>query len=50
MSKPAYEPLLTENEDRYVMFPIMDTDIWKEYTKNRWIAFGEPKRLTCLRI
>lgn len=33
MSKPAYEPLLTENEDRYVMFPIMDTDIWKAYKK-----------------
>tara|TARA_B100000085_G_scaffold221686_1_gene206623 strand:- start:165 stop:1142 length:978 start_codon:yes stop_codon:yes gene_type:complete len=33
MSKPTHEPLLTENEDRYVMFPIMDTDIWKAYKK-----------------
>jgi len=33
MSKTTHEPLLTENEDRYVMFPIMDTDIWKAYKK-----------------
>ena len=31
MAKPIHEPLLSENEDRYVMFPIMDTDIWKAY-------------------
>ena len=31
MAKPVHEPLLTENDDRYVMFPIMDTDIWKAY-------------------
>lgn len=28
-----YEPLLTENENRYVMFPIQDDDIWKMYKK-----------------
>lgn len=27
------EPLLTENESRYVMFPIKDNDIWKMYKK-----------------
>lgn len=27
------EPLLTENPDRYVMFPIKDHDIWKMYKK-----------------
>ena len=27
------EPLLTENENRYVMFPIVDKDIWKMYKK-----------------
>jgi len=27
------EPLLTENPDRYVMFPIQDADIWKMYKK-----------------
>ena len=32
MSKLA-EPLLTENPQRYVMFPLQDTDIWKLYKK-----------------
>lgn len=32
MSK-ASEPLLTENPDRYVMFPIADDDIWSMYKK-----------------
>ena len=27
------EPLLTENDSRYVMFPIQDNDIWKMYKK-----------------
>ena len=27
------EPLLAENENRYVMFPIVDQDIWKMYKK-----------------
>ena len=31
-SKPL-EPLLTENDSRYVMFPIQDNDIWKMYKK-----------------
>ena len=33
MSKSMKEPLLTENENRYVMFPIVDQDIWKMYKK-----------------
>jgi len=33
MSKGGSEPLLTENPDRYVMFPIQDDDIWKLYKK-----------------
>jgi ribonucleoside-diphosphate reductase subunit M2 len=33
MSKTINEPLLTENEDRYVMFPIEDDDIWSMYKK-----------------
>ena len=33
MSKSHKEFLLTENENRYVMFPIVDQDIWKMYKK-----------------
>ena len=33
MSRSQKEPLLTENENRYVMFPIVDADIWKMYKK-----------------
>jgi len=33
MSKIVDEPLLTENDQRYVMFPIADADIWKMYKK-----------------
>jgi len=32
MSK-TQEPLLTENPNRFVMFPIEDADIWKQYKK-----------------
>jgi len=32
-SKPC-EPLLTENDSRYVMFPIQDNEIWKMYKKH----------------
>tara|TARA_B100001057_G_C22838323_1_gene946073 strand:+ start:1399 stop:2373 length:975 start_codon:yes stop_codon:yes gene_type:complete len=31
MSKTQKEPLLTENPNRYVMFPIEHDDIWKSY-------------------
>ena len=33
MSNSRNEMLLTENENRYVMFPIVDEDIWKMYKK-----------------
>jgi len=33
MSKTVNEPLLQDNEDRYVMFPIQDQDIWQMYKK-----------------
>ena len=31
MSKIHKEPLLTENPNRFVMFPIEHDDIWKSY-------------------
>ena len=33
MSKNAPEPLLEDNPNRYVMFPIKDHDIWQLYKK-----------------
>ena len=33
MSKTQNEPLLAENPDRFVMFPLQDQDIWKSYKK-----------------
>ena len=33
MSKSSIEPLLQEDANRYVMFPIKDNDIWKMYKK-----------------
>lgn len=33
MSKLSHEPLLTEDESRYVMFPIKDETVWKMYKK-----------------
>ena len=33
MSKTIQEPLLTEDENRFVMFPIQDESIWKMYKK-----------------
>ena len=33
MSKSINEPLLAEDRNRYVMFPIKDQDIWKMYQK-----------------
>ena len=34
MAKVNNEPLLTDNPDRYVMFPIQDNDIWGMYKKH----------------
>ena len=33
MNKNVVEPLLKEDANRYVMFPIVDQDIWKMYKK-----------------
>ena len=33
MSKISNEPLLAENSNRFVMFPLQDQDIWKLYKK-----------------
>tara|TARA_Y100000389_G_scaffold99354_1_gene96077 strand:- start:8404 stop:9396 length:993 start_codon:yes stop_codon:yes gene_type:complete len=33
MSKATNEPLLTEDDNRFVMFPIQDDSIWKMYKK-----------------
>ena len=33
MSKTINEPLLTENDNRFVMFPVEDDQIWKMYKK-----------------
>ena len=33
MSKTFVEPLLKDNDNRYVMFPIKDKDIWQMYKK-----------------
>ena len=33
MADSIKEPLLTENEERFVMFPVQDNDIWKMYKK-----------------
>ncbi len=33
MSRTNTEPLLTEDENRFVMFPIQDQDIWQMYKK-----------------
>ena len=33
MSKQQIEPLLAEDESRYVMFPIQDQSIWDMYKK-----------------
>jgi len=33
MSKKNTEPLLTEDDNRFVMFPVSDETIWKMYKK-----------------
>ena len=33
MSKTFVEPLLQDDDNRYVMFPIQDQDIWQMYKK-----------------
>ena len=38
------EPLLTENEDRFVIFPIQHTDLWKKY-KDHIAVFWTPEEI-----
>ena len=33
MAKNISDPLLTEDNNRFVMFPIKDTEIWDMYKK-----------------
>ena len=33
MNRTNIEPLLQEDDNRYVMFPIKDNDIWEMYKK-----------------
>ena len=49
MSKNVPEPLLEDNPNRYVMFPIKDHDIWHLY-KKMLIVCGELKRLIYRKI
>ena len=41
----AVEPILQENKDRFVIFPIKHHDIWEWYKKMEAV-FGRLKRLT----
>ena len=38
------EPLLTENEDRFVIFPIKHNDLWKKY-KDHVAIFWKPEEI-----
>lgn len=40
-----HEPLLMENKDRFVLFPIQHNDIWQFYKSTR-PASGPPRRST----
>lgn len=42
--QPPAEPLLTENPDRFVMFPISDAAIWKAY-KDQIGSFWRPEEV-----
>ena len=42
------EPILQENKDRFVIFPIKHHDIWSWY-KNRKLVFGQQKKLICIK-
>ena len=45
----AVEPILQENENRFVIFPIQHHDIWEWY-KNKRLVFGQPKKSICIKI
>ncbi|MBM08543.1 MAG: ribonucleoside-diphosphate reductase [Magnetovibrio sp.] len=44
MSKKAQEPLLCENPNRWVMFPLKDIEIWKNY-KKQMDSFWRPEEI-----
>ena len=33
MTKSSYDPILSEDAKRFVMFPIRDSEIWEMYQK-----------------
>jgi len=43
------EPILQENKNRFVLFPIQHHDIWEWYKKQESEYFGQPKKLTCIK-
>jgi ribonucleoside-diphosphate reductase beta chain len=43
------EPILQENKNRFVIFPIKHHDIWEWYKKME-ASFGLPKKLTFHKI
>ena len=45
MSKTKIEPLLTENPNRYVMFPLQDEEIWQHYKKMEALCKGGKSRI-----
>ena len=49
MARLAQEPLLHEDDSRFVMFPVQYGDVWDMY-KNKLTAFGGLKKLICLKI
>tara|TARA_Y100000389_G_scaffold42486_1_gene37213 strand:+ start:4377 stop:5357 length:981 start_codon:yes stop_codon:yes gene_type:complete len=45
MSKKTEEPLLTENPNRYVMFPLTDEDIWRDHYKKMMDCFWRAEEI-----
>ena len=45
----AVEPILQENKDRFVIFPIKHHDIWEWYRKWKRV-FGQLKKSTYIKI
>ena len=44
MNRTNTDPLLTEDESRYVMFPIQDQEIWEMY-KKQVACFWTPEEI-----
>ena len=49
MSRNNTEPILTEDDDRFVMFPLKYDDVWSMY-KKQVDCFGVPKKLIYQKI